>query len=163
MLPSILLLSRPTGHFKASLICRTTVGAVFLGATMDNKECYTCKAVKPLREFGRQQSTADWLSPYCRDCAREYKRRWRAKNKERCSLYGKRWREKNPARKRMYNKLDRDRAGIKPAPKYGCYFCKEDDTVEHHPNYSAPKLTISLCRRCHLQYHALRNMEADGA
>lgn len=44
---------------------------------METKTCSHCKRELPTAMFQRKTSAPDGLQPQCRDCIREYNRRWR--------------------------------------------------------------------------------------
>ena len=48
----------------------------------DTKVCCACRARKPLGEFNRKTASRDGRQPRCRECLREYKAAWSAKNRD---------------------------------------------------------------------------------
>jgi len=49
---------------------------------LPSKACRDCQTLKPLTAFGPHRNRADHRSPYCRECASAYMRRWREENPE---------------------------------------------------------------------------------
>lgn len=60
------------------------------------KHCGGCGEDKPLDAFYRNRAQADGRSTQCKDCLKEHRRRWAARNPERVAAHSKRWREDNP-------------------------------------------------------------------
>lgn len=65
------------------------------------KKCTKCKIEKPLTEYCKDNSTADKLTYYCRDCRREWKKKWYDKNAEKERQNAKEWRENNRERRKQ--------------------------------------------------------------
>ncbi|MCG3042561.1 HNH endonuclease [Streptomyces sp. S1A] len=82
---------------------------------MDAKTCNMCQVAKPLGEFNRHKARKDGRDSKCRECAREYNRRWHAANADRKRESNRRWREENRDRVRENSRRwhaanpDRDR------------------------------------------------------
>lgn len=49
----------------------------------ETKTCSQCSKTKPLSEFSKRASSKDGHTSYCKACAREYSRHYRAENRER--------------------------------------------------------------------------------
>lgn len=43
------------------------------------KRCSHCRRVLPLENFGKKRSTKDGLNPWCKDCTREYSKKYQTK------------------------------------------------------------------------------------
>lgn len=43
------------------------------------KRCSHCKQVQPIENFGKKRSTKDGLNPWCKECTREYSKRYQTK------------------------------------------------------------------------------------
>jgi hypothetical protein len=48
---------------------------------MKTKTCKYCEETKPVSAFNKYKNTKDGLQGYCRECNREYRKKW-AKNPE---------------------------------------------------------------------------------
>jgi hypothetical protein len=46
----------------------------------DSKVCARCRAAKALKDFGPDRNAGDGRGKWCRECKREYKAVWRARN-----------------------------------------------------------------------------------
>ena len=69
------------------------------------KQCCKCKIYKPFECFGKDKSRRDGLQSQCKDCRKEYSKKWRKENPE----YNKEWDEKNPKKNREYSKKWREK------------------------------------------------------
>lgn len=135
------------------------------------KECKTCKRVKPLSDFGKQLKCKMGVRPSCKKCyndkKREYNKQWREDHREYAIEYDKAKRvEKNEhflemrrqiaKRERIKHKdkvISRQKA-YKVDLLHTCEVCNEKDAVErHHPDYSKPLDVVSVCIPCHKQIH----------
>ena len=63
-----------------------------------SKTCTKCGETKPLDGFNRHKGRVDGRNPYCRECMREYLRRYYEENRDR-----------ELALKRIYNEENRDK------------------------------------------------------
>lgn len=62
---------------------------------MQTKQCYLCKKVKTVDEFGRNRSAKDGLSYDCRTCHREIRQRYYEENREAVLEKNRKYREEN--------------------------------------------------------------------
>ena len=97
--------------------------------------------------------------PEFREKRRKYIREWRKRNPEKRREYALKRKEKlNEAQKRyQLNNPDKvkaiSRARYVPLAQ-NCVTCNSEENLEHHhPDYSRPHHTITLCRACHKQLH----------
>jgi len=82
------------------------------------KTCSTCKRSKPAAEFHRCRTNHDGLNKRCKECAREFGRRHRAKHRQKVAKskseyasanagkireYQRRWRAENSEHRRQYS------------------------------------------------------------
>lgn len=63
------------------------------------KQCSKCKEIKSLDSFYANKRKKDGLHDLCKDCSKQAKREWAAKNKERIKQYDKDWQEQNKDKK----------------------------------------------------------------
>jgi len=129
---------------------------------METKTCTKCKIEKELSFF---RKTYKWYKNTCKACeleyARDYYRKRKAENRQKCSEYYKRNKDKVNDRKKKYS--DKNRAGLKiqyyirvgkiKRPSE-CEYCgKECKPHAHHHDYSKPLSVIFLCNDCHMRKH----------
>jgi len=71
------------------------------------KICSKCKKEKELTEFCKDNSRRDGLSAWCRECKKEFMKKYRIKNKEKIKVYNKEYRledkEKTKERDKKYH------------------------------------------------------------
>ena len=143
---------------------------------MTMKACFKCGAVRQLDEFYRHPRMADGHLNKCKDCTKldALNRRLskidqiRAYDRERAHLPHRaelrretleNWRSEHPARARA-------QAAVRRALSSGllfrepCFVCGERAEA-HHPDYDAPLAVTWLCRRHHMQAHALASHAPD--
>lgn len=60
-----------------------------------SKTCTKCGDTKPLDDFYRNKGKADGRNPHCKECEREYHRRYREENRDKWREYHRRYREGN--------------------------------------------------------------------
>lgn len=68
------------------------------------KTCWTCKETKLQSSFNRNCGSKDGRASSCRECSREYCRRWREANPGVAARDSKRYREEHPQRVAALNK-----------------------------------------------------------
>ena len=77
------------------------------------KACTKCGQVKPLEEYGRNRTRPGGLNCWCKGCAREYNRAYRAANRERARESNRAYRAANRERvsesNRAYYAANRER------------------------------------------------------
>ena len=134
-----------------------------------SKECFKCKAVKPLEEFYKHPKMADGHVNKCKECNKKDVTENRNKNIERIRAYD-RQRGKNPERmkaaaeiskawlnadkRRMqcHNAVTRAvRAGT--LVRMPCERCGNEKSLAHHEDYDKPLDVMWLCQPCHKQRH----------
>jgi hypothetical protein len=85
----------------------------YVMTTESTKYCWKCKQSKPLDDFGRNRSKSDGLQSECKECVREYNRRYNKKNKEVLLIKMKEYRQSNidklRKRGREYSRSDKGR------------------------------------------------------
>jgi hypothetical protein len=93
----------------------------------------------------------------------EYRKKWALANPEKKYGYEKKWRAKHPENRIIEKRLERlrhpDREAAHHAVQfsgevqhwYCCMICgaTEKPLEEHHPDYSKPLETFTLCHDCH--------------
>ena len=57
----------------------------------ENKRCPCCGNVLPPIAFGRNKTTKDGLSSYCRSCMRDKQKQWKINNKEKVRGWKRAW------------------------------------------------------------------------
>lgn len=129
------------------------------------KECFKCKAVKPLSDFYAHNKMADGHLNKCKSCAKtdarvtrrsniEYYREYdRKRGNRQTTDYLRKYRDENLARYKAHNAVSnavRDGRLVKEP----CFMCGSKDVVGHHPDYSKPLEVIWLCQGCHKLIHA---------
>jgi hypothetical protein len=80
------------------------VGAARRASARREKRCSVCKRVKPLSDFGVRSVSPDGRHPWCRSCARDYRRRWTESNREVYRASQRAYRRRNRKRLRRYNR-----------------------------------------------------------
>jgi len=143
---------------------------------MEIKTCRLCKKQIPINLFITEQHGETTYYRSCRACHvakekqrraknpekhREYRRRWRDKNKESIAashkLYVYNYPEKRGARRAVTQALTAGRLFRTP-----CEVCMEMDVEAHHDSYDEKDwLNVRwLCRKHHVEHHTkVRNLE----
>jgi hypothetical protein len=85
---------------------------------------------------------------YCLSCHAAYAREWR---KTHPLTEKQRQRGRVRAVANAYQRLG------KIAPD-SCFFCGEEKTEKHHPDYEQPLAIVWLCRPCHVKFHHLQGV-----
>ena len=133
------------------------------------KECFKCKAVKPLGEFYKHSMMADGHLNKCKECTKNDATNHRNKNLEKIRAYD-RERGKIPERikantetNRAWRAEDKRRQkahiAVGRAIRNGdlvrkpCIRCGEQKSVAHHEDYDKPLEVMWLCQPCHKQRH----------
>lgn len=115
------------------------------------KTCSTCRVEQSVTNFYKASTRSDGYCNRCKDCNREYETEYRKteRYKEKHRRIQSRFREKNLEREKIY-RLART-VPLSPS----CNRCEVTDKrlVRHHPDYSEPKLIVTLCERCHRAVH----------
>lgn len=133
------------------------------------KECFKCKAVKPLTEFYKHKAMADGHLNKCKECTkkdvgenrfsnlekvRAYDRQ-RAKKPERAkaaAAISKAWLQEDKRRMSAHNKVARAvRKGL--LVRQPCVRCGAIKSLAHHEDYDKPLEVVWLCQPCHKQRH----------
>ena len=77
-----------------------------------SKTCTKCGETKPLDDFHRHKTGAGGRRPDCKECRREYSRRYREENRDKTLDYQRRYyeenRDKERERKHRYREENRD-------------------------------------------------------
>ena len=78
-----------------------------------SKTCTKCGETKPLDDFHRDKTGAGGRRPDCKECVREYKRRYHEENRDKRLEYKRRYREENRDKvlesERRYREENRDK------------------------------------------------------
>ena len=134
-----------------------------------SKECFKCKAIKPLNEFYKHHGMADGHLNKCKTCNksdvinnrnakidyyREYDLR-RSKEPERYKAskeVSAEWRKADKRRNRCHNAVAR---AIKNGTlvREPCVKCGNEKSLAHHEDYDFPLNVMWLCQPCHKQRH----------
>jgi hypothetical protein len=134
-----------------------------------SKECFKCKAVRPLEEFYKHPKMPDGHVNKCKECNKNDVTANRNKNIEKVRAYD-RERGKIPERikatteiTRLWRADDKRRItahnAVARAIKKGdlvrspCIRCGEEKSVAHHEDYDKPLEVMWLCQPCHKQRH----------
>ena len=134
-----------------------------------SKECFKCKAVKPLEDFYKHPAMPDGHVNKCKECNKNDVTANRNKNIERVRAYD-RERAKNPDRRqatveinRAWRAEDTRRSmahnAVARAVRNGslvripCIRCGEQKSLAHHEDYDKPLDVMWLCQPCHKQRH----------
>lgn len=133
------------------------------------KACSKCGVVKQPDEFYSDSRHPDRTWGACKECTREYTRKYYAANRERKLAREK---ARHAANKATVNANRRDwyaehrvqeyaKSAVKNALKYGrlqrgpCASCGSTARVHgHHDDYSKPLDVTWLCSGCHKRLHA---------
>ena len=101
-----------------------------------SKTCTKCGVVKPLDGFHRDKTRAGGRRSYCKECVREYKRRYYEENRDKRLEYNRRYHEENRdkvrERNRRYYEENRDKK-----LEYECRYYEEnrDKKLESQRRY----------------------------
>ena len=71
---------------------------------MSTKVCTKCGAEKPLSEFYKSKATKDGLQFACKDCYKEYARKYYIENREKLKEEALKYRTENPEKVRESNR-----------------------------------------------------------
>ena len=73
---------------------------------MDNitRICRKCGQEKPLSEFVRDKTCASGYRHTCKQCDREWRRKWDAENAEKCREWNRKWLIAHPEKVREYKR-----------------------------------------------------------
>ena len=78
-----------------------------------SKTCTKCGETKPLDDFHRDKTGAGGRRPDCKECVREYKRRYHEENRDKRLEYNRRYHEENRDKvleyRRCYHEENRDK------------------------------------------------------
>ena len=133
------------------------------------KECFKCKANKPLEDFYKHPKMADGHVNKCKECNKNDVTTHRNKNLEKYRAYD-RARGKIPERikagveiNRAWRAEDSRRvvahSAVAKAIRSGflvrmpCIRCGEEKSLAHHEDYDKPLEVMWLCQPCHKQRH----------
>jgi hypothetical protein len=134
-----------------------------------SKECFKCKAVRPLEEFYKHPKMPDGHVNKCKECNkndvtanrnkniekyRQYDRE-RGKIPERikaCTEINRLWRADDKRRQSSHNAVAKaiKKGDLVRSP---CIRCGEEKSVAHHEDYDKPLEVMWLCQPCHKQRH----------
>jgi ribosomal protein S27AE len=134
-----------------------------------SKECFKCKAIKPLNEFYKHAQMFDGHLNKCKECAKNDATTHRNKNLEKIRAYDKA-RSKDPKRIKLAfevnkawraedNRRARAHSAVAQSIKKGllvrcpCVRCGEQKSLAHHEDYDKPLEVMWLCQPCHKQRH----------
>jgi ribosomal protein S27AE len=134
-----------------------------------SKQCFKCKAIKPIDEFYKHNQMADGHLNKCKICAKQdstncrnakidYYRaydRERAKESERskaASEISSEWRKADKRRTKCHSAVKR---AIKAGKlvRQPCVRCGNEKSLAHHEDYDFPLDVMWLCQPCHKQRH----------
>ena len=134
-----------------------------------SKQCFKCKAVKPLTEFYKHTGMADGHLNKCKPCTKQDVGKHRLENLERVRAYD-RERGKLPERQQLKNEItkawraeDRRRTAAHNAVaraiakgllvRQPCERCGNEKSIAHHDDYDRKLDVMWLCQPCHKQRH----------
>ena len=134
-----------------------------------SKECFKCKAIKPLDEFYKHAQMFDGHVNKCKECNKNDVTANRNKNIEKYREYDREraklpdrakaaqeistaWRKADSRRLRAHNAVAR---AIKKGllVRCPCVRCGEQKSLAHHEDYDKPLEVMWLCQPCHKQRH----------
>lgn len=141
---------------------------------MDKKECFKCRATKPLDAFYAHPDMADGHLGKCKECTKRDNKQWyrrtlderHAYDRGRCTpermkRASEHYRETNPqkhgAHVAVYQAIKSGRLIRKP-----CESCGDPHSEAHHDDYSKPLDVRWLCLPCHRTHHG-RYVKAETA
>ena len=134
-----------------------------------SKECFKCKAIKPLSDFYKHEAMADGHLNKCKECTKKDATSHRNNNLEKVRAYDKQ-RSKDKERikqaaevTRAWRQMDKRRSAAHSAVarairagklvRLPCTRCGEEKSVAHHEDYDKPLEVVWLCQPCHKQRH----------
>jgi hypothetical protein len=137
--------------------------------TRFDKECFKCKAIKPIVEFYKHSMMADGHLNKCKECTKNDATEHRNKNIEKVRAYDKA-RAKEPHRAKLAAEVNRAwraedtrrakaHGAVAGAIRKGllvftpCIKCGEQKSLAHHEDYDKPLEVMWLCQPCHKQRH----------
>jgi len=134
-----------------------------------SKECFKCKAVRPLEGFYKHPKMPDGHVNKCKECNKNDVTANRNKNIEKVRAYDRErgklperakiaqeisaaWRKADSRRFRAHNAVAR---AIKKGllVRCPCVRCGEQKSLAHHEDYDKPLEIMWLCQPCHKQRH----------
>jgi hypothetical protein len=134
-----------------------------------SKECFKCKAVKPLTEFYKHQAMGDGHLNKCKECAKNDALKHRIENIEKIRAYDRvraklshrialntqvtrAWREEDKRRQSAHYAV---RKAILNGmlKKFSCERCGNEKSLAHHEDYDKPLEVVWLCQPCHKKRH----------
>lgn len=133
------------------------------------KECFKCKAVKPLTEFYKHSMMADGYLNKCKECAKNDASKHRNQNLEKIRAYDRQrgkiaervkataeitraWRAEDKRRTLCHSAVaNAIRSG--DLVRLPCIRCGAEKSVAHHEDYDKPLQVMWLCQPCHKQRH----------
>ena len=143
------------------------------------KFCTKCESTKAVSDFYKGSSTYDGLSTACKDCKREYQRKYtrEGRHKNRRNKYAKNNRGKILRLERNYRRSHRVQTqaknrlnaeirlnGFPHISTRRCSVC--GDTAAHYHHWSYEEIhwldVIPLCQRCHIGVHNGTITELEG-
>ena len=120
------------------------------------KQCIKCLRFLPLGEFGKRKTGKDGLHSQCKECEKEYQRKYREANKEKVAGYERKYREANKEkiaeRDRKYREANREKK-LEYNRKY--YEANKENIVEQKHKYRETK------RQEKIQSAVFRGLDAD--
>jgi len=134
-----------------------------------SKECFKCKAIRPLEDFYKHPRMPDGHVNKCKNCNKNDVTANRNKNIEKIRAYD-RERSKEPERiktnaevNRAWRAEDKRRTAAHNAVarairngslfRLPCVRCKAEKSLAHHEDYDKPLEIMWLCQQCHKQRH----------
>lgn len=90
---------------------------------------------------------------------REYLKEWRKRNPDKVKEYRQKYRERHKLYSAKHKAKYPERTKARLHARYlplddKCAKCGSDENlVHHHPDYSQPDMTVTLCLRCHQDIH----------
>ena len=134
-----------------------------------SKECFKCKAVKPLDEFYKHSQMGDGHLNKCKECTKNDANKHRSNNLEKIRAYDRErgklahrvalrtrvnraWRAEDTRRQKCHYAV---RQAILDGSllKSPCERCGDLNTLAHHEDYDKPLDVMWLCQPCHKQRH----------
>ena len=134
-----------------------------------SKECFKCKAVKPLTEFYKHQAMGDGHLNKCKECTKNDATKHRLENIEKIRAYDrargklshrialniqvtKAWREEDRRRQSAHSAVRQAilKGKLEKSP---CERCGDEKSLAHHEDYDKPLYVMWLCQPCHKQRH----------
>lgn len=117
------------------------------------KTCSKCGETKTLEEFSKNKKASDGTGTYCKSCVNSHMRAY-MKTDAYKKYHAKKvleWVRNNREKARAHYAAHRLRKILKDDK---CSLCPTTTRLEqHHPDYTKPKYTITLCGSCHRKQH----------